>query len=153
MEKQDTSTKEMLFTGPHQIRLKRWISSAPFEKLLGINITAAENGTAVLTMPFVESLAQGGGLMHGGAIVTLADTAVAMAIKSKLPPDSRFGTISINAEFLKPVIKGTLTARAETRFLKNRQVKGTSVVHDEEENRIMAFTAMFKLARDVDIPV
>ncbi len=41
-------------------------------------IESAENGAASLSAPFRVCLANGGGVMHGGALVTLADTAVAM---------------------------------------------------------------------------
>ncbi len=140
-----------LYTGPHQVTLEKWISCAPFEKLLGLDIVEAKDGHAYLTMPFVYHLAQGQGMAHGGAIVTLADTAVAMAIKSILPPDSRFGTISLNAEFLGPVTKGILSARAEVTPLENRQVRGQAVVSDEDGRQVMRFSAMFKLGREVKI--
>lgn len=137
------------FTGPHQVTLEKWISCAPFEKLLGIDIVEADHGRSCLTMPFVYQLAQGQGMAHGGAIVTLADTAVAMAIKSLLPPGSRFGTISLNAEFLGPVTQGVLTARAEVTPIENRQVKGYAEVSDENGRPVMRFSAVFKLGREV----
>ena len=136
-------------TGPHEVVLDSWISCAPFEKLLGIEIIEATDGRSCLTMPFVYQLAQGQGMAHGGAIVTLADTAVAMAIKSLLPPDSRFGTISLNAEFLAPVTKGMLSARAEVMPLENRQVRGQAEVTDDDGSLVMRFSAMFKLGREV----
>jgi len=136
-------------TGPHEVVLDSWISCAPFEKLLGIEIIEAKDGRSYLTMPFVYQLAQGQGMAHGGAIVTLADTAVAMAIKSLLPPDSRFGTISLNAEFLAPVTKGMLSARAEVMPLENRQVRGQAEVTDDDGSLVMRFSAMFKLGREV----
>lgn len=142
---------EELFTGPHQVTLERWISCAPFEKLLGIEILEARNGQSYLTMPFVHQLAQGKGLAHGGAIVALADTSVAMAIKSILPPDSRFGTISLNAKFLGPVTKGVLAVRAEVKLLDDQLVQGNAMVSDEEERLVMEFSAIFKLGREVKI--
>ncbi len=142
---------EELHTGPHQVTLDQWISCAPFEKLLGIEIVEAVDGRSYLTMPFLYQLAQGKGLAHGGAIVTLADTAVAMAIKSILPLDSRFGTISLNAEFLGPVTKGVLVARAEVKLLEDRQVQGNAVVSDEKDRPVMRFSAMFKLGREVKV--
>ena len=140
-----------LYTGPHEVTLDQWISCAPFEKLLGLDIVEAKDGRSYLTMPFVYHLAQGKGMAHGGAIVTLADTAVAMAIKSILPPDSRFGTISLNAEFLGPVTKGVLSAKAEVTPLENRQVQGQAMVSDKDGRQVMRFSAMFKLGREVQI--
>ena len=51
--------------GPHQVRMKRWIELAPFERLLGIEIGKAADGEAELRMPFVRDLAQGFGLDKG----------------------------------------------------------------------------------------
>ena len=67
---------DLSFTGPHKVKLEKWISCAPFEKLLGINIIEARDGHAHLTMPFVFKLAQGKGMLHGGATVALADTSI-----------------------------------------------------------------------------
>ena len=80
------------YTGPHQFSMEGWISAAPFERMLQITIAEAGEGRATLTMPFLLDLAQGAGLMHGGALVSLADTAVVMAIKSLLPAGSHFAT-------------------------------------------------------------
>lgn len=140
-----------LFTGPHKIKLKKWISCAPFEELLGIKIIEAKDGHAHLTMPFVFKLAQGKGLAHGGAIVTLADTAVAMAVKSIVPPNSRFGTISLNSEFIVPVIKGILTAKAKVELLEKKMIQGVSTVFNEDNVEVMKFSSLFKLAKDVEI--
>ncbi len=140
-----------LYTGPHQVILDSWISCAPFEKLVGIEIVEAENGRSCLTMPFVYELAQGQGLAHGGAIVTLADTAVAIAIKSFIPPGNRFGTISMSAKFLRPVKKGILTARAEVTPVENRQVQGYAEVTDDDGRPVMRFSAVFKLGREVTL--
>ncbi len=138
-------------TGPHKVKLDKWISCAPFEELLGLNIMEAKDGCAILTMPFVFKLAQGKGMAHGGALVTLADTAVAMAIKSIIPPDSRFGTISLKSEFIAPVTKGVLTAKAKAQPLEKRMVQGFSTVFDEEGKTVMEFSAVFKLAKNVVI--
>ena len=139
------------FTGPHIVKLEKWLSCAPFEELLGIKIIEAKDGHAHLTMPFVFKLAQGKGLAHGGAVVTLADTAVAMAIKSIIPPNSRFGTISLKSEFLAPVTKGVLTSKAKVKLLDNRMVQGFSIVFDENDREVMQFSAIFKLAKDVNV--
>ncbi|MEN8250973.1 MAG: PaaI family thioesterase [Bacteroidota bacterium] len=143
--------KESLFTGPHEVKLKEWISCAPFEELLGIKIIEAKDGHSHLTMPFVFKLAQGKGLAHGGAVVTLADTTVAMAVKSIVPPDSRFGTISLNSEFLAPVTKGILTAKAKIKLLENRMIQGVATVFNEDNMEVMKFSSLFKLGKDAEI--
>lgn len=143
---------DKLYTGPHQVIDKHWFSCAPFGKLLGMKIVEALGGRSHLTMPFTYQLAQGEGLVHGGAIVSLADTSVAMAVKSLFPPGSRFGTISLRAEFLRPVTKGVLAAKAEVKIVEDRLIQGTATVFDEEMRPVMEFSAMFKLGREVKVP-
>jgi acyl-CoA thioesterase len=138
-------------TGPHRFEMKAWISCAPFERLLHMEILKASDGQATLNMPFLIDLAQGGGLMHGGALVSLADTAVVMAIKSVIPPHTHFGTIACDVKYFLPVKKGVVTARAKVIERDGRILKGRAVVYDEEERAVMEFNSTFKIARDAQI--
>jgi uncharacterized protein (TIGR00369 family) len=140
--------KEPSPTGPHRFQLDRWVSCAPFERLLNITITEARDGEATLTMPFFIDYAQGAGLMHGGALVTLADTAVAMAIKSVLKPMSNFATISLESRFLLPVTKGIVTAKAQIVSRDGRRLKGKATLYDEEGRAVMEFYSTFKISKE-----
>ncbi|MEJ2039832.1 MAG: YbaK/EbsC family protein [Desulfosarcinaceae bacterium] len=136
------------YTGPHHFSLPAWISRAPFETLLSIEIIEAGQGQAVLKMPFLKSFAQGAGLMHGGALVSLADTAVVMAIKSILPPGTHFATVSMESRFVHPVKKGSLLARARVVARDGAHIKGECSVLDERGRTVMTFASLFKVARD-----
>ncbi len=138
-------------TGPHQFSMPAWISCAPFEQLLGMEIVKAEAGEAVLQMPFFRELAQGAGLMHGGALVSLADTAVVMAIKSVLTPGTHFATIAMESRFLHPVKKGILLAKATLVERKGAILKGSCDIHDDAGRTVMIFTSVFKIAKDATI--
>lgn len=72
--------------GPHRFQRDRRINCAPFEIRLRIDIVKAANGRAALEMPFHIECVRGAGLMPGGALVVLADTAAIMVIRSVLPP-------------------------------------------------------------------
>ena len=138
-------------TGPHNFLMKSWISCAPFERLLSIEIEEASHGQAVLSMPFLMDYAQGGGLMHGGALVSLADTAVVMAIKSIVAPQSHFATIALETRFLLPVKQGIVTARAKVVSREGRTLKGHATVYDNDYRAVMEFSSTFKIARDTRI--
>lgn len=138
-------------TGPHQPELDDWISCAPFERLLHIEIELAENARAVLSMPFLYDHAQGAGLMHGGALVSLADTAMVMAIKSILPPGSHFATIELQVRYLRPVTQGVVTARAKLTGYEDRLIDGEAGLFNEADEQVMGCTARFKLARTTDL--
>jgi len=133
--------------GPDQFVLTDWISTAPFEDLLDLRIETAGQGKAVLHMPFKVKHCQGGGLMHGGALTALADTAVAMAIKSLLPADSHFATIDLRMEFLAPVREGAVRAMAQVTQSGERTYIGSAEVLDRQDQPVARFTSTFKLAR------
>ena len=138
-------------TGLHQFEMEDWISCAPFERLLHIEIVAAADGRATLRMPFLLDFAQGAGLMHGGALVSLADTAVVMAIKSILPAQTHFATTDLGAKFLRPVTRGIVTAEAQVVRQEGRTLQGQSIVYDGEQRPVLEFTSTFRIARDSNI--
>ena len=135
-------------TGPHQFTMEGWINCAPFERLLHMEIVEAADGRATLTMPFFVELAQGAGLMHGGALVSLADTAVVMAIKSLLSPQTHFATVSLESTFLYPVKQGMVTAKAQIPNKDGRMIQGQATVYNDEERPVLEFASTFKVAKD-----
>lgn len=138
-------------TGPHSFTMQGWISCAPFERLLNISILEAADGKAVLEMPFLIDYAQGAGLMHGGALVSLADTAVVMAIKTLIPPESHFATITLETKYLLPVKQGKILARAEVFEKEGRLLKGRATIFDDRNRAVMEFSSTFKIAKDTQI--
>jgi acyl-CoA thioesterase len=134
-------------TGPHRVEMEGWIRCAPFERLLNMEIIEASGGQATLTMPFRFDLAQGGGLMHGGALVSLADTAVAMAIKSLVPQETDFATMSLEARFLYPVTRGIVTAKAVVTSQNERILHGQTTIFNDAGRPVLEFSSIFKIAK------
>lgn len=130
-----------------QFQLEGWIAMAPFEDHVGLTIETAAHGEARLSMPFRLCLANGGGVMHGGALVTLADTAVAMAIKSILPPGTIFATTELRTQFLAPVQAGTVVALARVRGPEGRTFHGEAELQDEAGTVVARFSSVFRVAR------
>ena len=127
--------------------LPAWIAPAPFEEYLGMRIEEAADGRAVLTMPFKVKHAQGKGLLHGGAMTSLADTAVAMAIKSLLPEGSHFATVELGLSFHAPVRGGTVRAVARVAERDGRTIRGEAEVFDDQGTKVATFRALFKVKR------
>ncbi|MGA2027219.1 MAG: PaaI family thioesterase [Syntrophobacteraceae bacterium] len=127
------------------------ISCSPFERLLNMTIVEACDGRATLTMPFLVDYAQSAGLMHGGALVSLADTAVAKAIRSIIAPLSHLVTTELESRFLLPVTKGIVTAKAEVVSREGRRLKAKATLYDEDGRSVMEFCSTFKVARDTQI--
>lgn len=133
--------------GSLQFQLAEWIATAPFEDHVGLTIEQAGEGQARLSMPFLLCHANGGGVMHGGALVTLADTAVAMAIKSVLPPGTLFATTELTTRFRAPVTSGTVVARARVDGPKGRTFHGRVELVDELGVCVAEFSCVFRIAR------
>ena len=134
--------------GDDQFILTKWIETAPFEDLLGLEIKEAANGEAVLTLDYRVKHANGGGMMHGGALVALADTAVAMAIKSLLPEGTVFATTELSMKFDAPLNSGQVCACARVSRPEGRSFFGHAELMDEKQERIGRFSCVFRVARD-----
>lgn len=133
--------------GEPLFQLPSWIAAAPFEEFLGMTIEQTQHGRAVLTMPFKAALCQGKGLMHGGAVVSLADTALAMAIKSLLPEDTDFVTMQLGLEFHAPIRWGTVRAEAKVTHQDDRDLEGVTEILTEEGVKAATFKARFRIRR------
>lgn len=132
---------------PLPFELPGWVALAPFERYLGMEIVSATNGKAHLVMPFKGAHYQGTGLMHGGAVVSLADTALAMAIKTLLPPNTAFVTKDLKLRFFAAVTGGVVTATAQVTRFEGRDIDGVVTVLDQDEKPVAEFTACFKVLR------
>jgi acyl-CoA thioesterase len=140
--------KKIPDTGPHRIRMEKWLSCAPFERLLNLEIVEAAEGKSTLKMPFLIDFAQGRGFVHGGALLTLADTTMVMAIKSILSPRTLFFTISLEAKFIRTVKQGIVTAKAMISRQEESVIYGKTILYDEAGKIVMEVNSAFKIARN-----
>jgi len=138
----------MLKDAPLSFSLPGWIALAPFEEYLGMRIDEAAGGRAVLSMQFHAMHCQGAGLMHGGAVVSLADTALAIAIKTLLPEGTHFATIDLSLQFHAPVRWGTVRAVAEVTERTENDIRGEAAVLTEEGVKAATFRAVFRIRRE-----
>jgi uncharacterized protein (TIGR00369 family) len=84
----------------------------PFWHAMGIQLLEVAQGRAVLTIRFREEFLQNG-VLHGGVLASLLDSACACAALSLTWPDTYAATVGLQVYYLKPVTAGLITARAE----------------------------------------
>ena len=84
-----------------------------FPRSLGIELDSIGAGRARLSLEVKPQHLQLAGIMHGGAIATLIDTAVAFAILGASEPDARFTTIEMKVNYLSAVREGRVIADAK----------------------------------------
>ena len=132
-------------TGPHRVHMDGWIDLSPFERLLNIQIVESDSGKSVLKMPFLFDFAQANGFVHGGAMVSLADTAIVMAIKSLLPPSTLLLTISLEAEFIHAVKNGIITAKAAVLKQEGSKLFCHATLYNNAMKPVMEVSSVFKI--------
>lgn len=99
---------------PAQLRrIQKALTTVPFARLIGIELEHVASGTATLAVNVRKELTQNQGVVHGGAIASLIDTATAFAIISLLPPREKVSTVDLAISFLRPVTGGRLKAVAK----------------------------------------
>lgn len=118
-----------------QLRLIREkFETNPFPRSLGIELDSIEQGRARLSLEVKQQHLQLAGNMHGGAIATLVDTAVAFAIVGASKPGARFTTIEMKVNYLRPISKGRVVADAKLIRDGRRIVVSDCDVFDSEGN-------------------
>jgi uncharacterized protein (TIGR00369 family) len=118
-------------------RLRAAFAAAPFAELLGLEFVGAARGTATFALTAREALTRMEGILHGGALASLLDTAAAFAVHTLLPPEGRTVTVDLTVHYLRPVGSGRIEARA--RVLRDgRRLVILSVEAADEAGRLVA---------------
>jgi uncharacterized protein (TIGR00369 family) len=93
-------------------RIQKAFDDLPFAKLIGIELDQVNEGVATLGLGVRNDLMQNNGVVHGGAIASLIDTAAAFAILSVLPSGERVTTVDLTISYLRPLTTGRARATA-----------------------------------------
>lgn len=99
-------------TAAQRRRIEKAVETVPFARLLGIEVDSIEPGTATLGLTIRHELTQNHGVVHGGAVASLIDTATAFAILSLLAPKEKITTVDLTINYLRPLTAGRATATA-----------------------------------------
>ncbi|HXI96839.1 MAG TPA: PaaI family thioesterase [Candidatus Acidoferrum sp.] len=103
----------------------------PFCATLGARADKYSSEEVMLTLDWAPGLCTTGGIMHGGAIMALADSAGAACALLNLPKDaSGTATIESKTNFLGAVRSGTVTATATPLHAGGTTIVVETSVHD-----------------------
>jgi uncharacterized protein (TIGR00369 family) len=78
----------------------------------GFELVVAERGKVVLRMRVAKKHLQVHGVVHGGVLAALADTAGGLATYMATPRGTRVATIEMKINYLEAVERGNVTAEA-----------------------------------------
>jgi uncharacterized protein (TIGR00369 family) len=106
-------------------------SAMPFTATLGIEVLHSEAEEVQSRLLWHESLTTSGGLLHGGALMALADATGGLCAFLNLPEGAGTSTIESKTNFLRAVRGGAVVATARPLHTGRRVVVVETEIHDE----------------------
>ncbi len=93
-------------------RARKAFAAVPYAKFLGLQLGELGDGKVSIHLDIRDELKQNQGVVHGGAIASLIDTASAFALLTQIEIDERVTTTDLTIHYLRPAIDGRITATA-----------------------------------------
>jgi acyl-CoA thioesterase len=128
-------------------QVRKVTNNSPYYQLLGMEIMEIKEGESKIQMPFKQGLTHPYRIVHGGAIASLADSSVAMALISLVEPKDRIATIEFKINFFAPVSKGDLEAHAKIIHKGSKTAVGEVEVKNEEGKLVAKVIATYSIRR------
>ena len=85
---------------------------SPYPIYLGVEIMERGEGFARLRLPYRKELTNPAGKLHGGAIASAADTAMAVAIGTFVEIPGGHSTVKLEIKYKAPVMDGAIIVEA-----------------------------------------
>jgi uncharacterized protein (TIGR00369 family) len=104
----------------------------PYWQTLGLELVEVEPGRAVFEANVRPQLLQNG-VLHGGVLASIADSACAVAAISRIYPTSYATTINLQVSYLKPVAMGRFRAVGQCLRAGKNVLFSQAEVFDEKE--------------------
>jgi uncharacterized protein (TIGR00369 family) len=115
------------------------VALMPFAAMLGIEIDSASKEEVIGRLAWRQELCTTGALMHGGVLMSFADTVGAVCAFLNLPPGAGTATLSSSTSLLSAVREGIVTARS-TPLRAGRTVIVVQTDLRDERDRLVSHT-------------
>ncbi len=114
-------------------------TAVPFAAACGIELVEAAPEGVVAALDWAPERCTAGGVLHGGALMTLADTAGAVLAFLNLPPGASTATTDSATRLLRAVRSGRVTAHSRLLHRGRTALVVVTEVLDDSE-RLVAYT-------------
>ena len=128
----DAAAGPQEITEEHFQRAKTALESLPFAQLIGMRLVGLKMDEATIVIDMRDDLRQPSGVLHGGVTSTLIDTAMAFAVRTRLPLESATATVDLTVHYLRPLTEGMATCVAKTVRAGKRIFTVSAEVYNDE---------------------
>jgi uncharacterized protein (TIGR00369 family) len=118
----------------------------PFARRLGVIVDEATADRVTAHLAWAPDLCTSAGLMHGGVLMSLADTAGALVTFLGLPEGATTATITSTSQLFRPVTGGTVRAVAVPVHRGRTTVTAQTSLFDSDD-RLVAQTTQIQAVR------
>lgn len=118
----------------------------PFAQQLGLSVDEASADRVVARLAWTPQLCTVAGVMHGGALMSLADTAGALVAFLGLPDGATTATITSTTQLFRPVTGGTVRAVAVPLHRGRTTVTAQTSLYDDD-GKLVAQTTQVQAVR------
>ncbi len=115
----------------------------PADGLIGARLTSIEPGRACIEYEFSADHTNPPGVLHGGVLTILADSAMGMAFMATLGPGENGTNTGIHIEFLRPTTAGRLVAEGTIVQAGRTMTLMDATVRDAEGRLVAKATSRF----------
>ena len=122
------------------------IGMMPFAARLGMSLAQASPDRVVATLPWAPDLCTATGVMHGGVLMSLADTAGALVAFLGLAEGQTTATLTSTTQMFRPVSSGMVRAEARPLHRGRTTMTVQTTLYDAEE-RLIAQTTQIQVIR------
>jgi uncharacterized protein (TIGR00369 family) len=122
------------------------VALMPFARQLGVVVDEASADRVVARLDWAPHLCTAGGVMHGGALMSLADTAGALVTFLGLPEGATTATITSTSQLFRSVTSGTVRAVAVPLHRGRTTVTAQTSLFDTSD-RLVAQTTQIQAVR------
>lgn len=119
----------------------------PYWKLLGLELTDLKKGWARLRLSYSGKLANAGGIAHGGAVFSAADSAVGVALLGMTEKNESISTIEMKINYIKGFSAGEIYVEAAIIHKGRNTALGEAQVIDGNGKLIAKATATYAVIR------
>ena len=117
-------------------RARSAFASVAYARFLGLELCEMKDGEVSICLDVRDELKQYRGVVHGGAIASLIDTASAFVILATIDDTERITTTDLTIHYLRPITTGRMLAKA--RIIRGGRRRFVVNVEVENDGRLAA---------------